>query len=168
MAAGVILNARAKAAWGSTITLSGYDLGWLLTSCAPFGRDRRIFVKFVLARDIAKKLIDPSWLVPGAGIGKLSGSNGFGLRSIIGISTSRQVRQGASMPRRKQCAKGRRLQQERQTAPKSRSPTISTRAVMPKVMVQPGETVADILIRYAKLEQRFINVTPDGDLFLLS
>ena len=41
---------------------------------------------------------------------------------------------------------------------------LNTRAVMPKVMVQPGETVADILIRYAKLEQRFINVTPDGDL----
>ena len=41
---------------------------------------------------------------------------------------------------------------------------LNTRAVMPKVMVQPGETVADILIAMPKLEQRFVNVTPDGDL----
>lgn len=161
---GVILNARAKSGMGgSTITLSGYDLGWLLTSCAPFGRDMNL--QGLSWPRMCQKLIDPSWLVPGAGIGKLSGSNGFGLRSIIGISTSRQVRQGrinaeTEAVRKEQALAARAANRTEITIANN----LNTRAVMPKIMVQPGETVADILIRYAKLEQRFINVTPDGDL----
>lgn len=163
---GVILKADARSGYGgSQISLSGYDLGWLLTSCAPFGRDMNL--QGLSWPRMCQKLVDPSWLVPGAGIGRLTGSNGYGLRGIIGISTSRQIRQGRvdaqAEATRKEMALAARTANRQELIIAN---NINTRAVMPKVMVQPGETVADILIRYARLENtpRFVNVTPDGDL----
>ena len=167
---GVILNAQARSGLGgSAITFSGYDLGWLLTSCAPFGRDMNL--QGLSWPRMAQKLIDPSWIAPGGGVGKLYGSNGYGLRGIIGISTSRQIRQGREDAEveatRKQLALAARTSNRQEILIAN---NLSTRAPTPKIMVQPGETVGDILIRYAKLEEvpRFVNVTPDGDLCFYS
>ena len=163
---GVILRGQSRSGFGgSMITLSGYDLGWLLTSCAPFGRDMNL--QGLSWPRMCQKLIDPSWLQPGTGVGKLSGSNGYGLRSIIGVSTAREIRQGrinaqTEALRQEQALAARTANRQEITIANN----LNTRAVMPKIMVQPGETVGDILIRYAKLEDspRFVNVTPDGDL----
>ena len=90
---------------------------------------------------------------------------------IIGISTSRQIRQGREDAEveamRKQLALAARTSNRQEILIAN---NLKPRAPTPKIMVQPGETVGDILIRYAKLEAdpRFVNVTPDGDLCFYS
>lgn len=164
-ARGVILRAQIHSGLGgSAITLSGYDLGWLLTSCAPFGKDSNL--QGLSWPKLAQKLIDPSWLQPGAGIGSLRGVNEYGLRAIIGISTGRQIRQGRIDA---QTAKLRAEVEELVARALNRAEILiannmNFKAFTPKIMVQPSETVGDILIRYAKFDRRFVNVTPDGDL----
>jgi len=164
-ARGVITRATSHSGLGgSAITLSGFDLGFLLTSCAPFGKDSNL--QGLSWPRLAQKLIDSSWLQPGGSLGKLQGQNQYGLRAIIGISTGRQIRQGRID------AQTERLRTEVQAlAARAANRTeiliannLNFKAFTPKIMVQPGETVGDILIRYAKFDRRFVNVTPDGDL----
>lgn len=162
---GVILRGQNRSGMsGSIISLSGYDLGWLLTSDAPFGRDSNL--QGLSWPQLAQKLIDKSWLQPGGGLGSLLGTNQYGLRTIIGVSTGRQIRQGRID------AQTARLRQEAQDlvnrSANRQEITIANnlnfKAFTPKIMVRPGEKVSDILTRYAKFDRRFINVTPDGDL----
>ena len=116
-----------------------------------------------LSARMCQKPIDPSWLVPGAGIGKLSGSNGFWPRSIIGISTSRQVRQGRINAETEAVRKEQALSS---TSSKPHRITIAnnlnTRAVMPKIMVARRDGCRHI-DSLCQIRATFVNVTPDGD-----
>lgn len=164
-ARGVIVRGSVRAGLqGSVLSLSGYDLGWLLTSCAPFGRDSNL--QGLSWPQLAQKLIDRSWLQPTVALGPLAGTNAYGLRAIIGISTSRQIRQGRIDA---QTEKTRQEVQELVSRAANRTEitianNLNFKAFTPKIMVQPGQTVGDILVKYAKFDRRFINVTPDGDL----
>lgn len=169
---------------GSLLTVSGYDLGYLLTSCAPVGEKYNLLG--ASWQRIASLLIDPSWVQPNVFLGKQRntsgklvdtfGNNAWGIRSILGISLSRQIRQGRldaeTAKINKELAQAQRAQTRGEVLAANQ---INFKAYTPKVLVQPGETVADILIRYAKFAQdgngprgRLVNVSPEGDLEFFS
>lgn len=149
---------------GSVVQVSGYDLGFLLTSCAPVGAQYDL--RGVSWPRLVQLIIDPSWLLPAVSVGKLQGSSSFGFRAINGISLSRQLRQGR-LDAEAQLVNKQLQDIANRTASKQDIQTannVNFKAYTPKVLIQPGETVGDILCRYAKFDRRFVGVSPEGDL----
>lgn len=187
---GVITAAEVSGSIGSgtIISVSGYDLGYLLTSCAPIGLQYNLLG--LSWQRMVQLLFHPTWAQPNVFIGQKSvpdpsnprqrivvsqfGTNLYGFRAISGISLSRQLRQGKLDA---EIAAARKQAQEVQRAA-TRGETLAVnninfKAYTPKVLTQPGETVADIFIRYAKFAQnpdsptklgRLVNTSPEGDL----
>lgn len=173
---------------GTIVSVSGYDLGFLLTSCAPVGRKYNLLG--LSWQKMVQLLFDPTWAQPNVFIGQQSipdpnkpghriavsqfGTNLYGFRAITGISLSRQLRQGKLDAEiavaRKQAEEARRASTRGETLAVN---NINFKAYTPKILTQPGETVADIFVRYAKFAQnpdaptklgRLVNVSPEGDL----
>lgn len=120
---------------GSIIRLVGADLGWHLTStCGP------PFFNLEGARmqRLLDAVIDPAW-----GIGALRDDHILGKRL-------RQGREGAQRAQKVVGAKGVGFGQEQ--------------APQPTIQIQPGEIIAELLIRYARRDRRLVNVAPDGAL----
>ncbi len=135
---------------GSILHLSGYDLGFLLSSCAPYWYN----LKGKQWSQIAAALIDKSWL----------GSYGF--RALIGLNLNTKATLGgvdAEAAKLNQEVKDlKRLYAGRQEIVQSL--TTNVKALTPKIQIQPGETVGDVLVRYARLARRFVAVSALGDL----
>lgn len=168
---------------GSLVTVSGYDLGFLLTGSAPVGLEYDL--KDLSWQRMAGLLIDPSWVQPNVYLGQevlngktteVFGNNAWGIRSILGVELGRQIRQGKVSPE----VAARSLQLGQAQRAQTRGEILAANQVnffayTPKVLVQPGQTVADILLSYAKFAQegngpigRLVNMSPMGDLEFFS
>lgn len=157
---GVIVNiSQDTGEQGSILHLSGYDLGFLLSSGAPYWYN----LKHREWADIAAALIDKSWL-GGGSIYTPLGQHGF--RSISGIELNTRLKAGrvdAEIAKFNQEVKDlQRLYAGKQEILQSQ--TAHIKALMPKIQIQPGQTVSDVLTRYARLAARFVGVSALGDL----
>lgn len=136
---------------GSILHFTGYDLGWLLTSCAPYWYN----LKGKQWSQIASDLLDPSWV-----------DDDHGFRAIIGINLNSRTKLGRidaeAAKLNSEVAALKRLYAGRQEIVQALFTNI--KALTPKIQIQPGETVGDVLTRYARLEQRFVSVSALGDL----
>lgn len=160
---------------GSLVTVSGFDLGFLLTSNAPVGLTYDL--KDLSWERMAALLIDPTWAQPNISLGSNGfGTNAWGIRSILGVDIGRQLRQGKVSPevaaRSMQLGQAQRAQTRGEILAANQ---VNFFAYTPKVLIQPGQTVADILISYAKFAQegngpigRLVNMSPMGDLEFFS
>lgn len=127
----------------SILRLSGYDLGKLLDSCArPWLRLRGLSLGAIV-----DKLLDPSWQARNR-------SDDWGIRGVTGINRSRVNKLGE------------RANFGRQAIQIDIAKTYVT--LMPPMQVEVGETVADLIGRYARLtglttsQGSFVNVSSDG------
>lgn len=132
----------------SVLRLSGYDLGKLLDSCVnPFIRFRGLRLI-----DLVNKLLDPSWLRKEGPV-----TDEFmlwGIQGVRGLNVDRTLKLG------------RKITGGRQGALLDQQPQIG--AIMPPMQTEVGETVYDVLSRYARLTGitnntgQFISVSADG------
>lgn len=135
---------------GSVLHVSGYDLGWLLTSCAPYWYN----LKGKQWPQLAVELVDKSWLDP------------YGFRSVTDKNINTRVKGGRAD------AEAAKLNEEIKTLKRiyaGREELVqalftNVKALTPKIQIQPGETVGDVLTRYARLDARFVSVSALGDL----
>lgn len=127
----------------SVLRLSGYDLGKLLDSCAkPWLRLCGLSLGAII-----NKLLDPTWLARNR-------TDNWGIRGVTGLNRDRVLKLG------KRVSFGRQAVQ------------IDVGKVygqlMPPLQTEVGETVGDIISRYARLTGltsstgSFINVSADG------
>lgn len=164
---GIIVNIeqRHDKSSGTVLAISGYDLGWLMTSCAPYW----INMKGWKWPEVAQNLIGTvkSWTTPPRKDG-----HGFRLdsRGHIFIQTGNRVR---DIRMGRQDAEYAKLSRDIDKLAKSRGVSrqqvlqdynFNIFAINPRIQIEPGETVGDILTRYARYDQRLVNVTPDGDI----
>lgn len=145
---------------GRVITFSGYDAGWYLSSHAPY----HVRIRGAQIPDLCKKLIDPSW----------------GVKYVFEGNFGKQLKQGRVdaetrkyLSEAKAASEAQAAQIAAATPPGARAPSrqeVATsifarfKAMIPVIQTMPGETVADVLARYARLQGALMNMHPDGNL----
>jgi len=127
----------------SVLRLSGYDLGKLLDSCAkPWIRLRGLSLGAII-----DKLLDPSWLARNR-------TDDWGIQGVTGLNRDRTLKLGQKV------SFGR--QQVQIDIGKTYG------QVLPPLQVEVGETVGDLVSRYARLtgitasRGSFVNCSADG------
>ena len=136
---------------GHLLTFSGYDNGYYLSSHAPY------FVRLRVSwGTLARKMIDPSW----------------GISLIFDGNFNSQIRQGridaqTSKYLKEAKAEAMRLSQGR--ADVGLSLFAQFKAPLPVIQTMPGQTVGDILTRYARLANYpdpggLVNISADGNI----
>jgi prophage tail gpP-like protein len=127
----------------SVLRLSGYDLGKLLDSCAkPWQRLRGLTLGAII-----DKLLDPSWLARNR-------TDDWGIRGVTGLNRDRVLKLGQ------------RVSFGRQAVQADVGKVYGQ--LMPPLQTEVGETVGDLINRYARLtgltssQGSFANVSADG------
>ena len=127
----------------SVLRLSGYDLGKLLDSCAkPWQRLRGLTLGAII-----DKLLDPSWLARNR-------TDDWGIRGVTGLNRDRVLKLGQ------------RVSFGRQAVQADVGKVYGQ--LMPPLQTEVGETVGDLVNRYARLtgltssQGSFVNVSADG------
>jgi hypothetical protein len=127
----------------SVLRLSGYDLGKLLDSCAkPWLRLRGLSLGAII-----DKLLDPSWLARNR-------VDNWGIRGVTGLNRDRVLKLGQ------------RVSFGRQAVQADVGKVYGQ--LMPPLQTEVGETVGDLINRYARLtgltssQGSFVNVSADG------
>lgn len=138
---------------GTVLEFSGYDNGWYLTSHAPYWTRLR----GLSWAELCRKMLDPSW-----GVGYVFEGN-FAVQLKQGRADAEtrayltQAKQASS-----QISQGR--------SDVALALFAKFKAMLPVIQVMPGETVGDIITRYAKLAEgpgkpgALVNMHPDGNL----
>lgn len=127
----------------SVLRLSGYDLGKLLDSCAkPWLRLRGLSLGAII-----DKLLDPSWLARNR-------VDNWGIRGVTGLNRDRVLKLG------------KRVSFGRQAIIQDVGKVYAV--LMPPLQTEVGETVGDLISRYARLTGltastgSYVNVSADG------
>lgn len=143
----------------SVLRLSGFDLGKLFDSCAP----PWIRLRGIDFQTLINKIVDPSWL---RNPGPVTSSNS--LWGIQGVGGLRDVTLKLGVkPQSIGLNLGTRLSQGRADAVRQ-SGQQQALAQMPPIMTEVGETVFDVISRYARLtgvtqsSGSFVSCSADG------
>jgi len=148
--AGVIVDvSQSSGEDGTVLHVSGFDRGWWLTCNAPFFKNLRQFGDL---QALASYMIKTSY--------------NWGLRATVPLNYGIDMRLGRNL------TEVQRLQgQIRQqiTLNLGRTDIVNAlygqlKSITPRIQTEPGETIGDVLIRYARLSKYLINVSPLGDL----
>lgn len=136
---------------GTVLFFSGYDNGWYLSSHAPYW----LRLRGISWGRLCQKLIDPSW----------------NIKVVFEGNFSRQLRQG------RLDAETRKYLAEAKVAAQAEAARVSNgrqdvalalfakfKTMLPVIQVMPGETVGDVLSRYARLQRGLMNTHPDGNI----
>lgn len=147
---GVIVNAsqRSSQEAGSVITIAGFDLGWRLTSCAPYWLNLR----GLTWQKLAARLVEVNW----------------GFDSIIGDNLNTKLKFGRVDAEYQ--AKVRKIDQEKKLnlgRPEIVQALFGQFGVkLPRIQIEMGQTVGDVLTNYARLQHHFVGVSALGHLQL--
>ena len=162
---GVITDIEQGAAeeQGTTIKLSGYDKGWYLGSGAPIWKN----LQGVSMAELFRKLVraEHNWgITAGTAVyiasmmrhGRMTAEGTAALKAIAANAQDQQV--ALAQLQRDAVAAGRSVP-TRTEAALDMAPPWFTPVI---IQTEPGETVGDLLMRYARPLKRLIGMAPDG------
>lgn len=142
---------------GNMVTVQGSNLGWHLSNnCAPlwFSLRGQTFQGFL------DKVVDGSW--------------GFSMPSRLGNTSNRGLKQGdrRRVSEQQQTSSFKKAQAEFQAAaPKMTQAqrtqaadnlAVASRELIPRIQVEVGQTISDVLTTFARRLNAFVNVSADG------